>query len=67
MTFALQQLVQLVTSVIGAFVDFIFTTDYPGFTFTIGAVLLGMILIDLGFNYLDYFLHSSGSHVRENK
>lgn len=66
MTEALAKCVSLITSVIGSFVDFIFSQDYPGFAISIGAVLLGWLLIDLGFDYIDYFLHTS-SHIKDNK
>ena len=66
MTETLTGLISIITSVIGSFVDFIFEQPYPGFVISIGAVLLGWLLIDLGFDYLDYFLHTS-SHIKDNK
>lgn len=56
--------VRCVMSAIKGVSDFIFNTDYPGLTLSIGAVLVGLLLIDLGWNYFDYFVSSSGSHVR---
>lgn len=55
---------RLVVSVIKSFSDFIFQTDYPGLTLSIGAVLVGLFMIDLGWHYFNYFLASSGSHFR---
>ena len=59
MTSALSQAVSFIVSIIGSLVDFCFETDYPGMTITIGAVLLGFLMIDLGWTYLDYFMHST--------
>ena len=64
MTSALQQAVTFIISIIGSLSDFIFSTNYPGMTITIGAVLVGFLMIDLGWTYFDYFLHT---HVREKK
>lgn len=58
MTSALSQAVSFIVSIIGSLVDFCFETDYPGMTITIGAVLLGFLMIDLGWTYMDYFLHT---------
>lgn len=55
---------RLVLSVIEDISSFIFNTDYPGLTLSIGAVLVGLLMIDLGWHYFDYFLSSSGSHFR---
>ena len=66
MTSTLTQLISLVTSVFGKIIDFCFDTEYPGMFITIGAVLIGWFMIDLGFDYIDYFLHS-GVRVRDDK
>lgn len=66
MTSALSQAVSFIISIIGQLSDFIFSTDYPGMTITIGAVLVGFLMIDLGWTYFDYFLHAS-SPVRDKK
>lgn len=56
---------RLVLDVLGKINDFIFHTNYPGFTsLSIGAVLVGLLLIDLGWHYFNYFLASSGTHFR---
>ena len=58
MTSTLTQLISLVTSVFGKIIDFCFDTEYPGMFITIGGVLIGWFMIDLGFDYIDYFLPS---------
>ena len=55
---------RLVLSVLKCISDFIFNTDYPGLTLSIGAVLVGLLMIDIGWNYFDYFVSSSGTHFR---
>lgn len=66
MTAALQAAVTFIISIIGDLVEFISTTDYPGLTISIAGVLIGFLMIDLGWTYFDYFLHAS-SHVKEKK
>lgn len=66
MTAALQSAVTFIISIIASLVEFISTTDYPGLTISIAGVLIGFLMIDLGWNYFDYFLHAS-SHVKEKK
>lgn len=55
MTEALGQAISCVISVIGTFWNMIMTTAYPGMTITFGAVLVGILLVDLGFEYLNFF------------
>lgn len=64
MTSALSQAVAFIISIIGSLVEFCFNTDYPGMTITIGGVLLGFLMIDLGMTYFDYFMHT---RVRDKK
>lgn len=55
MTTALGQAISAVISVFATFWNMLFTTDYPGFTISMGAVLLGFILVEVGFEYLNFF------------
>ena len=64
MTAPLSQAVAFIVSIIGSLIEFCFETDYPGMTITIGGVLIGFLMIDLGLTYFDYFLHT---RVREKK
>lgn len=64
MTSILWEALQGIISVFNALVQFTVDTDYPGFTISIAAVLIGLFMISLGFDYLDFFLGTS-SHVRE--
>ena len=66
MTSTLSAGIGLVVSSFQAMVDFCFNTVHPGFTtITIGAVLSGIFMLSLGFDYLDFFLGSN--HVRGDK
>lgn len=61
-----EMLGQALAGVIGVFraiVDFCFDTNYPGLVVSIGAVMIGLFMIGLGFDYLDYF--TGGSKVRD--
>lgn len=64
MTSVLFEALQGIISVFNSLVQFTVDTDYPGFTISIAAVLIGLFMISLGFDYLDFFLGTS-SHVRE--
>ena len=66
MTNLLQNCLSLVTSIVGAFATWLFETPYPGLLVSFGAVMIGWLMISLGWDYLDFFLHTE-SHVRENK
>lgn len=63
MTNILGQALALVIGVFRAIVQFCFDTNYPGLLMSIGAVMIGLFMIGLGFDYLDYFV--GGSHVRD--
>lgn len=65
MSSTLVSMLSMIVNAFRSFVDFIFSQDYPGFTITIGAVLVGYFMISLGFDYLDFFL--GGSHVKDDK
>lgn len=65
MTSVLVEALQGVISIFNALVEFTVETDYPGFTISIAAVLIGLFMISVGFDYLDFFLGSS--HVRTDK
>lgn len=63
MTNLLTQALALIVDVLHTFIDFIFSTDHPGFVgISIGAVMVGIFMIVSGFDYLDFFLGSN--HVR---
>ena len=62
MSTVLEQCIQLVLSVFKAFVDFCFDTDYPGLVVSFGAVMCAIFMIELGFNYLDFFTRSSNAN-----
>ena len=53
-----------VINVIGSFASMIFETDYPGLTISIGAVLIGFLLYEIGWDYMDFFTHTSETSVR---
>ena len=53
-----------VINVIGSFASMIFETDYPGLTLSIGAVLIGFLLYEIGWDYMDFFTHTSETSVR---
>lgn len=55
MTTVLGQAISCVISVFGTFWNMCFTTDYPGMTISIGAVLVGFLLIEVGIEYLNFF------------
>lgn len=69
MTNILSQAITGLISIFRSFVTFAFNTDHPGFTgITIGAVLVGIFMIGLGFDYIEYFTGGSkNGHVREDK
>ena len=61
-----EMLGQALAGVIGVFraiVDFCFDTNYPGLVVSFGAVMIGLFMIGLGFDYLDFF--TGGSKVRD--
>lgn len=60
MTQALSQALSCVISVFASFVNMIFNMSYPAMTISFGAVLLGIILVDIGFSYLDFFAKKDG-------
>lgn len=64
MNSVLVEAIQGVISIFNALVQFTVDTDYPGFTISIAAVLVGVFMISVGFDYLDFFLGTS-SHIRE--
>lgn len=67
MSSTLTSCLSLIVSVFRSIVDFAFTEPHPGFSvITIGAVLVGIFMINLGFDYLDFFL-GGGSSIREDK
>ena len=53
-----------VINIIGSFATMIFSTNYPGLTISIGAVLIGLLLYEIGWDYMDFFTHTSESSVR---
>lgn len=55
MTTVLGQAISCVISVFATFWNMCFTTDYPGMTISIGAVLVGFLLIEVGIEYLNFF------------
>lgn len=55
MTNTLEKCIQFVIAVFANFFNSIFQIKYPAMTISIGAVLLGILLIDLGFEYLNFF------------
>lgn len=63
MTNLLGQALTLVIGVFRAIVQFCFDTNYPGLLVSIGAVMIGLFMIGLGFDYLDFFV--GGSSVRD--
>lgn len=69
MSSMLSDAIQGIISIFRSFVSFAFNTVHPGFTYiTIGAVLVGIFMIGLGFDYIEYFTGGSKSgHVREDK
>lgn len=59
--------VSLVVNTFNSFVSCAFNTVHPGFVgVSIGAVLVGLFMIGLGFDYIDFFL-GANTHVKENK
>lgn len=64
MNSVLVEAIQGVISIFNALIQFTVDTDYPGFTISIAAVLVGVFMISVGFDYLDFFLGTS-SHIRE--
>ena len=67
MSAALTAALSLVVDIIRDLIDFMFSTEYPGFTVvSIGAVAVAIMMISYGFDYLDFFL-GGGSSIREDK
>lgn len=64
MSATLRTAIEGILSVFNSFINFAFETNYPGFAISIGAVLIALFMIELGLNYIDYFL-SSGNHFKE--
>lgn len=68
MSSALTAALSLVVNTLRSIIDFAFSTDHPGFVgISIGAVAVGIFMISLGFDYLDFFLGGGKDHIREDK
>lgn len=61
MTNTLGQSISAFISIIASFFNMLFEMNYPAMTISFGAVLIGIMLIDLGFEYLNFFSKKGGS------
>ena len=62
----LSSLLGCIIDVVKSWYNFLFTHPYPGLAISIGAVLVGVFMIDYGLSLLRYFLNTHGNSVRES-
>ena len=62
----LTSIMSCIIGIIKSWYNFMFTNPYPGLAISIGAVLVGVFMIDYGLSLLRYFLNTHGNSVRES-
>lgn len=67
MTQTLGQAISAIISIIASFFNMLFEMNYPAMTISLGSVLVGIMLIDLGFEYLNFFSKKDGSDYMRYK